>query len=403
MKCDLVIVGAGPAGLAAARAARRLGLSYVVLERARIAQAIEDYPLGKPLHSPPQDVELAWGELSARGTNATREELLEHYRDFAQDHELEIVAGEEVRAIERHGGVFGIATLHRGYEAKHVIVATGGFGVPRRLGVPGELDGRVSYRFVDGAPYAGREVLVVGGGNSAAEAALWLHEAGARVTLSLRRPSFAPRGGVSDAYTSVKPFNSAPLEALAMRKQLDIVFRSQVRELRREAAVLRLQDGSLRRVPCAHVFALLGADPDLTLLRGAGAAIAADGRPVYDPRSGETTVRGLYVAGHLTRELHIPKAIRLAPRVVHWIAGERPAARGAALAPHLFAAAAKRLRRRSALARFLVREAAWLRRAVQAVDVANVMRDKRLGWARQLAGRFPALRRLVRSIRATAS
>jgi len=402
LNCDLVIVGAGPAGLAAALAARRLGLSYVVLERARIAQTIEDYPLGKPLHSPPQDVELAWGELYSRHRpNATREELIEHYRAFAEDEELEIRTGEDVHAIERCGDRLKVVGEHRAYEAKSVILATGGFGVPRRLGVPGEIAGRVSYRFVDGAPYAGHEVLVVGGGNSAAEAALWLHQAGAKVTLSLRRPSFGPRSGVSDAYTSVKPFNSAPLEDLAMRKQVNIVFRSQVAEIRREAAVLRLQDGSLRRVPCAHVFALLGADPDLRLLRGVGAAIAADGRPLYDPRSFETTIRGLHVAGHLTRELHIPKAIQLAPRIVHWIAGERPAASGAGFVPEAFSVLAKKFRRESGLARRIVREATWLRRAVQAVDAANVMRDKRLGWARQIVHRHPALLRLARSIRAS--
>jgi thioredoxin reductase (NADPH) len=401
---DLVIVGAGPAGLAAALAARRLGLSYIVLERARIAQTVENYPLGKPLHSPAQDVELAWGELYSRQQpNATREELLEHYRAFAQDQDLEIRTGEEVLAIERCSAGLRCIAAHRVHEAKSVILATGGFGVPRRLGVPGEIAGRVSYGFADAAPWAGQEVLVVGGGNSAAEAALSLHQAGARVTLSLRRPSFAPRSGATDAYTSVKPFNSEPLETLAMRKRLNIVFRSQVAEIRREAALLRLEDGSLRRVPCLHVFALLGADPDRGLLHRAGAAIAADGRPVYDPRSFETTVPGLHVAGHLTRALHIPKAIQLAPRIVHWIAGQRPAASGAGLALDLFAGAARHLRRKNAAARIAVRELGWLRRAVQAVDVANVMRERQLGWARQFASRHPALLRLARSLRATAS
>ena len=111
---DLAIVGAGPAGLAAARAARRLGLGYVVLERARIAQTIEDYPLDKPLHSPPQDVELAWGELYSRHRpNATREELLEHYRALAEDEELEIRSGEEVHAIERCDAGLRVLGAHR--------------------------------------------------------------------------------------------------------------------------------------------------------------------------------------------------------------------------------------------------------------------------------------------------
>src|SRR5205814_9072358 len=115
--------------------------------------------------------ELAWGELySQQQPNATREELLEHYRAFAEDEELQIRVGVDVSSIERHAGRLKIVTPQRYYEARRVILATGGFGVPRRLGVPGEIAGRVSYQFVDGAPFAGQEVLVVGGGNSAAEA-----------------------------------------------------------------------------------------------------------------------------------------------------------------------------------------------------------------------------------------
>ena len=216
MTYELVIVGAGPAGLAAAHAAQRCGLSYVVLERARIAQTVEDYPRRKPLHSPPQDVELAWGELCAqRSPNVTREELLAHYARFVAARALHVRTGQRVLSLERVPGGFALRTADASYAAAKVVIATGGFGVPRRLHVSGETPARVSYRFIEGTPYAGREVLVIGGGNSAAEAALWLHEAGASVTLSLRRQSFAPRDGVSDEFTSVKSFNRLRLEALA--------------------------------------------------------------------------------------------------------------------------------------------------------------------------------------------
>jgi len=400
---DLLIVGAGPAGLAAANAARVCGLRYLVLERDAIAQTICDYPVKRPLHSPPQDIELAWGEaFASRPPNVSREEILAHYRAFTARHDLEIREYEGVERIEGGAGDFLVSTSRGAYRAARVLIATGGFGIPRRLGVPGEADAPMRYRFVDGRGCAGRQVLVVGGGNSAAEAALWLHEASAKVTLSLRRSSFAPRHGVVDAYTAVKPFNIAPLQLLAARGEMRILFSSRVVELSPQAAIIEAE-GSRMRLPCHRVFALLGADPDLTLLKQAGAAIAADGRPVYDPQTYETSVPGLHVAGHLTRELHIPKAVVIAPKIVHRIAGRVPSASGANLLLDLAARAAKSLRRRSVVARRLIRDYPLLRGPVQAADAANVLRDHRLSIAWKLVSRYPRVRGLLRTLRAYAS
>ncbi len=241
-------------------------------------------------------------------------------------------------------------------------------------------------------------MLVVGGGNSAAEAALWLHEAGARVTLSLRRRTFAPRDGVSDAFTSVKPFNIRALEALVSRGGLRVLFSSSLVEITPQAARLWTRDGSSLRVACHHVFALIGADPDVSLLRQAGAAIAADGRPVYDPETFETTQPGLFVAGHVTRELHIPKTLVTVPRIVRRIAGERPSARGASLAALALATALKKARARSGLIRRAVRDFAPLRRLVQAIDHADGMRDKRLSRLRNFIRRYPRVHRMVRAL-----
>lgn len=400
---DLLIVGAGPAGLAAANAAKACGLRCLVLERGALAQTICDYPIKRPLHSPAQDVELAWGEAFAnRPPNVSREEILAHYRDFARRRGLAVREHEGVRRIEPEKGGFAVRTSRATYSAAKVLVATGGFGIARRLNVPGEGDAPMRYRFVEGRGCAGREVLVVGGGNSAAEAALWLHEASAKVTLSLRRPSFAPRHGIVDAYTAVKPFNVAPLQMLAARGEVRILFSSRIVELSADAAILEAE-GRRLRLPCHRVFALLGADPDLTLLRQAGAAIAADGRPVYDPQTYETSVPGLYVAGHLTRELHIPKAVVMAPKIVQRIAGRVPAARGASLPLDLLARSAKSLRQRSIVVRRLIRDHAWLRAPVQAADAANVLRDRRLSIAWKLVSRYPRVRDLLRTLRAYAS
>jgi thioredoxin reductase (NADPH) len=403
-RLDLLIVGAGPAGLAAANAARVCGLRSLVLERGALAQTICDYPVKRPLHSPPQDVELAWGEaFASRPPNVSREEILAHYREFSRRRGLEIREQEGVRRIEREAGGFAVRTSRATYHATRVLVATGGFGIARRLEVPGANDEeRVHYRFVEGNSCAARDVLVVGGGNSAAEAALWLHESGARVTLSLRRPSFAPRGGPVDAFTAVKPFNVAPLLELAARGEMRILFSSRVVALTPDAAIIESENRRWR-IPCERVFALLGADPDVMLLRQIGAAVAADGRPVYDPQTYETTVPGLYVAGHLTRELHIPKAVVIAPKIVHRIAGRMPSARGAGLVLDAAAQATKTLRRRNPFVRRLVRDYPLLRRPVQAADAANVLRDLRLSLAWKMVSRYPRVRGWLRTLRAYAS
>jgi thioredoxin reductase (NADPH) len=390
---DLLIVGAGPAGLSAAHAARECGLDYLVLEREAPAQTIRNFPPGKPLHSPAQDVEMLWGELHAHDRRfARREEVLAHYDAFAAA--LKIRCGEEVTSLERSSGGFRAGTGLARYDARRVLIATGGFGVPRRLGVPGECATRVSYRFREAGLCHGQEIVVIGGGNSAAEAALCLHEAGARVTLSLRRPSFAPRCGTHDEFTSVKAYNVERLKALAEGGEIAILFSSEATCVSAQAAHFRVPEGSLA-VPCRHVFALLGADPDIGLLRGIGAGIAADGRPIYHPETFETTLPGLYVAGHLTRALHLRRAVDIPRRVVRLIAGESLTPRGAGYLQRLVLAVANATRRR--------RTPAALRRQIQRVEWQEAMREIRPSLPRRLVRQFPPLHRMARRLRAFAT
>lgn len=323
---DIVIVGSGPAGISLAYAAKQRGLSYLVLERAKFAQTIRDYPIESKTHSPPSDLELIWGELSSPTVMPMREETIAHYESFAfEKHHLHIRTGECVEHLAGVDQKFVVRTDSAIYLARKVILATGGFGVPRRLNVPGEITARVSYLFTDRRPFAGQDVLVVGGGNSAAEAALQLHEFGAKVVLSTRRPPFAPGGDNPDQYAGIKTWNIRALQALADTGQLRILFSSTVQTITDETAVIKVANSSATEVvKCRHVFALLGASPDLHLLRQIGARIAADGRPVYNCQTYETTVPGLHVAGHMTRELHIANAVLMAPRIIRSIIGEDP-------------------------------------------------------------------------------
>ena len=322
---DLIIVGGGPSGLAAALSARRRGLDYLVIERGVIADTIYNYPIARHLFSTSNEVEL---EPSALPEDAkpTREEVLAHYTSLVIREKINIHTGEEVETITPGNEEFVVSTSKGLHRARAVLVAIGGFGLQRRLGVSGETSQRVSYRFTEAHPFALRPVLVVGGGNSAAEAALFLAEAGAAVTLSLRRPSldWIDPGGSNSNNSSgpkIKPWVREPLERAASRGSVRILTSSRVAEVLHSSALIEIEGGrNLIEVACDHVFALIGADPDTRLLERAGAEIASDGRPVYSTDTYETTVAGLYVAGHLTRELHMKNAVEVGRRVVDEIA-----------------------------------------------------------------------------------
>ncbi len=324
---DLIIIGSGPSGLAAALTAKRKGIDYIVIERGVIANTLYHYPIGRPLFSTSNEVELVPGGLPS-DTKPTREDVLTHYTNVIATEQINIHINEEVQHISRNERGFLIETDKDVYKTRKVLVAIGGFGNQRRLDVPGEDSSRVSYGFSEAHPFALKSVLVVGGGNSAAEASLFLAEAGARVTLSLRRPSLdidtreaVSTGGIQRA--KIKPWVLEPLERAASEGQIKILTSSEVIEILPRSVLLSIErDGRKEKIeiPCDHVFALIGADPDTRLLEDAGAEIAPDGRPAYNAETYETTVSGLYVAGHITREPHMKSAKQVAKHAVQAIA-----------------------------------------------------------------------------------
>src|SRR6266446_3256253 len=192
---DLIIIGAGPAGLSAAEVANREGLTYLVIEQGTIADTIRQYPVGRTMFSTPNEVEMNEGTLKPVREKPTREELLSHYIHFVLDHDLRINTGEEVvdvKQIEANG--FRVETkrvneqeqgVPATYHAARVLFAIGAMAHPRHLNVPGEDLPKVHHLFVEPYPYVRKEAMVIGGGNSAAEAALFLSEEGAHTTLCI--------------------------------------------------------------------------------------------------------------------------------------------------------------------------------------------------------------------------
>lgn len=319
-KLDLVIIGAGPAGISAADAAAREGLNYLVIEKGLIAHTIYRYPIGLTVFSTPDELEMRPGALQPCREKPTREELLTHYVRFVLDRDLRINTEEEAIELRREEDHFLVRTTRDQYLAARVLVAVGAMAHPRRLGVKGEDLAKVHHRFVEAFPYVRKEALVVGGGNSAAEAALFLAEAGARTKLAIWRSDWENRDPKRGA---IKHWVRTPLEEQIALGRLEVVLFREVVEISERSVHLMLEDGHERIIPNDVVFVLIGSDADLNLLRQVGVEIRRVGLcdvPVYDPETFETNVPGLYVAGHFTLARHIKEAIAVPRRIVPLIA-----------------------------------------------------------------------------------
>lgn len=318
---DLIIIGAGPAGLSAADTAEAEGLNYLVIEKGTIADTIRNYPVGRTLFSTVNELEMREGTLKPVREKPTREELLSHYIHFVLDHDLKINTDEEVTDITRmNPRGFLIHTTRGEYKAACVLFAIGAMAYPRRLNIPGEALEKVHHIFVEPYPYVRKDALVVGGGNSAAEAALFLSEEGARTTLAIWREDWENRDPKAGA---MKHWVRGPLEREVAAGRLRVILYKTVLEISEREVTIVTDDDETLTIPNDVIFVLIGSDADLTLLKKLGVNTERGKLtevPIYNPETFETQVPGLYVAGHFTHARHIKEAIAVPRRIVPIIA-----------------------------------------------------------------------------------
>lgn len=261
---DVAIVGGGPAGLAAAMRCRERNLTYWVLEKDRIGSTIHDYPKNKHVMAEPSTVPLA---SSLWFGDCTKEELLARWQQTVIDEQLRVLEQTEVKSIDEQAGLFTLHSNRGELVAEHVIVCIGKRGSPRRLGVPGEGHPRVRYLLTDPDECAGQHVLVVGGGDSAVEAALALADVpGTEVTLSYRQ----------GAFTRTKALNRKRLEAYEAAGRIRVELKSTVSALEPRIVRLKTEQGVVA-ITNDVVFALLGADPPTGFLRQVGIQVLEPG------------------------------------------------------------------------------------------------------------------------------
>jgi thioredoxin reductase len=260
----VIVVGAGPAGLSAALTASERGLSYTLLEQERdLGGTVLHYPRRKLVLVQP--VELPFdGRL--RGDEYTKEDLLELLQALLRRARLEVHFGERATGITREDGVFRVRTSAGEHRARFVVLALGRRGTPRKLGVPGEELPKVMYKLIDAESYAGQHLLVVGGGDSAVEAAIGLARNGQnRVTISYRR----------EKLVRMKKKNEERLAELVRERRVRLLMPTEIVAIRPDGVRLRGPDGELE-IPNHYVFVCAGGEPPFAFLRQVGVRFGGD-------------------------------------------------------------------------------------------------------------------------------
>lgn len=291
---EVIIVGAGPSGLATAIAAKHFGLDYVVLEKGSLVDAIRRFPLNMVFFTTPELLEIGGIPLTTPYEKPTRPEALRYYRKVVDTFQLQISLHEEALSIDREGDRFIVETrtlrgIKRVREARNVVLAMGYYELTNRLEVPGEDLPHVSHFYHEAHPYYRQRVVIVGGKNSSCEAALELHRAGAHVTIVHRGEALGD---------SVKYWVKPDIENRIKEGSIAARFNSRVIEITPTSVTVQRLDDEPEEIPAEGVLLLTGYRADPEFLRRAGIHINDDTlEPRYDPLTFETNVPGLFVAG----------------------------------------------------------------------------------------------------------
>ena len=293
MRTDVLVIGAGPTGLACAIEAQRIGLRVIVLDKGCLVNSLFHYPVGMVFFTTPELLEIGDIPFTTSLQKPTREEALEYYRKVAEYYHVDVRQYEWVKTVVGDDGDFIISASDRAgrphdYRAKKVIVSTGYYDLANQLSIPGEDLPKVSHYYREPHPYYDTDVLVIGGKNSAAIAALDLWRHGARVTLVHRE---------SHVHHHVKYWIKPDLENRIKAGEIEAHFNSTVQEIGVDYVVINTPSGTIR-LKNDFVLALIGYHPDYDFLRSMGIELSEDQcRPVCDPVSLESNVKGIYVAG----------------------------------------------------------------------------------------------------------
>ncbi len=287
---DVVIVGAGPAGLSVGIAAAQAGLRHLVIDKGGLVHSIDRFPEFMTFFSTSDRLEIGGVPFTSPSRRPTRQEALEYYRRVAAHYRLSFRFYEQVRSVEGRRPALEVVTDKGRYIAGAVVVATGFYDTPNRLGVSGDDLPHVLSYYRSPYPFYDQDVVIVGGGNSAVQAALECSQRGARVTLVIRDADF---------HSSVKYWLLPDIRNRIAEGTVRAQFRSRVVRITPEEVEIATPKG-IRRLRAQWVLSLIGYRPDYSFLERIGIRCGGEDRaPIHHPETLESSVPGLYVAGAL--------------------------------------------------------------------------------------------------------
>ncbi|HWI49714.1 MAG TPA: YpdA family putative bacillithiol disulfide reductase [Rummeliibacillus sp.] len=285
---DAIIVGGGPCGLAAAISLQEIGLNPIVIEKGNIVNAIFNYPTHQTFFSSSEKLAIGDVPFIIEQQKPKRNQALVYYREVVKRKSIQVHRFEKVETVSPQNGKFIVNTDKEVYETPYVIIATGYYDHPNYMNIPGEELPKVNHYFKEGHPYFDTDVLIIGGKNSAIDAGLALHKAGARVTVVYRGAEYSQ---------SIKPWVLPDFAVLARDGKINMMFNTNVKEIKEDEVIL-IQEGQEITVKNDFVFAMTGYHPDHSFIQNMGVTEDQEtGRPTFDPETMETNVPGLFIAG----------------------------------------------------------------------------------------------------------
>lgn len=287
---DVIIIGAGPIGLASGIEAKKAGLNYLIIEKGCLVNSLFNYPTNMTFFSTSELLEIGGVPFVSHNPKPTRAESLEYYRRVQQDWELRVHQYERVEQLHANSeNAYELITDKSSYLAHSVVVATGFYDVPRMMNVPGEELPKVKHYYDDPHLYASRKVLVVGAANSAVDAALETYRKGAEVTMAIRGSEISPR---------VKYWVKPDIDNRIKEGVIKAYFDTEVVEIKEASVVLATADGQIE-LENDHVLAMTGYLPDFSFLKRIGIDTESDKAktPTYNNCTHESNMPHIYLAG----------------------------------------------------------------------------------------------------------
>ena len=285
----VVIIGSGPIGLATAIELKKRGIESLIIERGCLVNSIFHYPVKMTFFSTSDKLEIGNIPFISHGPKPTRQEALEYYRRAAEHYNLNVKLYEEVLDVEGDDGAFVVNTDKTSYKANKVVLATGFYGQENKMNIPGEDLPKVTHYYDEPHRYAWQNVLVVGGGNSAADAALETWHCNASVSILVKYPTLKP---------SIKYWVKPDIENRIKEGSITAYYSSELKEIREHEVDIQTPD-ELITIPNDFVLAMTGYHPHFGIMEKLGIELTDDETkmPVYSDETLETNRKGLYVAG----------------------------------------------------------------------------------------------------------